>query len=76
MPKGVSNRLTFKPYDQGQRELIPPSAEELIGENHLVRVVSATLDSLNLEPLLRQYRSGGGASRYSPLMLLKVLVKI
>lgn len=74
MAKGVSDKLTFKPYDQGQMELIPPTADELIGKNHLVRVVNATLEQLNLEPLLRQYSSGGGASRYNPLMLLKVLV--
>jgi transposase len=74
MPKGISNKLTFKPYDQNQIELIPPTAEELIPEFHLVRIVSSTLDQLNLEPLLNQYERGGGASRYSPLMLVKVLV--
>ena len=74
MPKGVSDKLTFKPYDQSQIELIPPSADELIPQDHLVRIVSATLDQLNLEALLVRYESGGGASRYSPLMLLKVLV--
>jgi transposase len=74
MPKGISNKLTFKPYDQNQIELIPPTAEELIPEFHLVRVVSSTLDQLKLEPLLHQYDRGGGASRYSPLMLVKVLV--
>ena len=74
MAKGVSNKLTFKPYDQSQIELIPPTADELIPPDHLVRIVSTTLDQLNLEPLLARYESGGGASRYSPMMLLKVLV--
>ncbi len=74
MPKGVSDKITFKPYDQGQIELIPPTADELIPRDHLVRVLSATLDQLDLEPLLSRYESGGGASRYNPLMLLKVLV--
>lgn len=74
MARGVSNKLTFRPYDQGQIELIPPNAEELIPENHLVRVVSCTLDCLNLDPILSRYKSGDGASRYSPLLLLKVLV--
>jgi transposase len=45
----------------------------MIPENHLVRIVNATLDQLDLAPVLAQY-SGGGASRYHPLMLLKVLV--
>jgi len=74
MPKGISDKLTFKPYDQSQTELIPPTADELIQENHLVRVVNAILERLNLEPILRRYTKGGGASRYSPLLLLKVLV--
>ena len=73
MAKGVSNKVTFKPYDVGQVELIPPTAADLIPANHLVRIVNSTLDQLNLEPILKQYR-GGGASRYSPLMLLKIIV--
>jgi transposase len=73
MPKGISDTPTFKPYVVGQGELIPPTADELIPENHLVRIVNATLDQLDLAPVLAQY-SGGGASRYHPLMLLKVLV--
>lgn len=73
MANGVSNKVTFKPYDVGQGELIPPTAADLIPSNHMVRIVNSTLDQLNLEPILKQYR-GGGASRYSPLMLLKIIV--
>lgn len=73
MPKGVSDKVTFKPYDVGQGELIPPTADELIPENHLVRIVNSTLDEIDLSLLLKQYK-GGGASRYNPLMLLKILV--
>jgi transposase len=73
MPKGKSNKVTFKPYDQKQILLIPPTAEELIAPDHLVRVVDSTVDQLNLQKLLEQY-PGGGASRYHPLMLLKVLI--
>lgn len=74
MPKGISDKITFKPYDQKQQWLIPPSIDELVPNPHLVRVVSKTIDELNLEPLLRKYTKGGGASRYHPIMLLKVLV--
>jgi transposase len=74
MPKGKSDKLTFKPYDQGQGELIPPTAEELIAPDHLVRIVSETLDKIDITILLKQYKKGGGASRYNPLMLLKVLI--
>ncbi len=72
-PKGVSDKLTLKPYDVGQGELILPTADELIPANHLVRIVNSTLEQLDLSQLLKQYK-GGGASRYNPLMLLKVLV--
>jgi transposase len=74
MPKGISDKVTFKPYDQSQGELIPPTADELIPADHLVRVVSSTIDQLNLEVLRKRYKHGGGASRYNPVMLLKVLI--
>lgn len=74
MPKGKSDKITFKPYDQSQQWLIPPSIDELVPEPHLVRVVSQTIDEMNLEPILKKYTKGGGASRYHPVMLLKVVV--
>jgi len=63
----------FKPYQQHQAMVLPPSLEELIPEKHLVRVVNSTIDKLNLEPLLATYK-GGGSSAYHPKMLLKVLI--
>lgn len=74
MPKGISDKIIFKPYDQTQQWLIPPSIDELVPNPHLVRVVSETIDELNLEAVLKKYTKGGGASRYHPVMLLKVLV--
>jgi transposase len=74
MAKGKSDKLIFKTYDQSQLELLPPTAAELIPENHLVRVVNEVIEMLDVRPLLDQYDRGGGASRYHPLMLLKVLV--
>lgn len=74
MPRGKSDKVTFKPYEQHQPWLLPPSAEELIPTNHLVRSVNATIDEMALEPILRKYDKGGGASRFHPLMMLKVLV--
>jgi len=73
MPKGKSNKVTFKPYIQNQIELIPPTADELIPPHHLVRIVNSTIDQLKVEALMERY-SGGGASRYHPMMLLKVLI--
>ena len=56
-----------------QASLIPPSWEELIPADHIVRVVNRAIERINLEPLLRKYK-GGGTSSYHPAMLLKVLV--
>ncbi|HOX14482.1 MAG TPA: IS1182 family transposase [Spirochaetales bacterium] len=63
----------FKPYEQDQLLLIPPSADELIPADHLARVIDSTIDGMALEALLVTYE-GGGASSYSPVMLLKVLI--
>lgn len=53
--------------------LLPPSLEELIPENHLVRVVNKTIDKLDLDSFIKTY-DGGGASSYHPMMMLKVLI--
>lgn len=71
--KKAESPPVFKPYNQNQPMLLPPSLEELIPEKHMVRVVDETIDTLNIEPLLETYK-GGGTSAYHPLMLLKVLV--
>jgi transposase len=63
----------FKPYVMHQQYLLPPSYEELIEPEHLVRVVNSAIDRLDPRSLLSQYK-GGGTSSYHPQMLLKVLV--
>ena len=68
-----NSKLVFKDYIPNQVMLLPPSLEELIEENHPVRVVNDVIDHINLEPLLKQYKPGG-TSVYHPRMLLKVLV--
>jgi transposase len=72
MSKGKSDKTIYKPYDQGQAYLIPPSAEGLIPENHLVRLVSETIDDRGIERLVRKCLAGGEASRYHPVMMTKV----
>lgn len=73
MAKGPVLRPVFKAYHQHQAMLLPPSLDELIAANHPVRVVDEVLSKINIEPLIRQYKTGG-ASNYHPGMLLKVLV--
>ena len=63
----------FKPYEQDQMLLIPPTAAELIPAEHLARVIDRAIDGMELEELFATYE-GGGASSYSPVMLLKVLI--
>jgi transposase len=65
--------VTFKPYEQHQGMLFLPSFEELIPQEHIVRLVSRAIDGMQLDTLLNAYE-GGGASNYHPKMLLKVLV--
>ena len=59
MKKG-HNKVTFKPYTMDQPALLPPSFEELIHEDHLVRVVNRVMDELDLEPILNEYKGGWG----------------
>jgi transposase len=74
MSKGVSDKITYKPYNQGQAYLIPPSVDELIPANHLVRLVSEVIDQMGIERLSRKYQRGGGTSRYHPDLMTKLFV--
>lgn len=53
--------------------LLPPSLEELIEENHPVRIVDRVIDKIDIQPLIKTYK-GGGTSSYHPRMLLKVVI--
>lgn len=44
-----------------------------MAERHPVRVVNRIMDSIRIEPLVRQYE-GGGTWSYPPRMLLKAMV--
>jgi transposase len=63
----------FKEYTMGQRVLLPRDLEEEIEPNHLVRVVNAVIEKMDLRVVYEQYK-GGGTSSYHPKMLLKVLI--
>lgn len=63
----------FKEYNQDQPLLLPPSLDELIPKNHVVRTINAALDAMDLTNMLRKY-PGGGSSSYHPRMMLKVLI--
>ena len=74
MSRGVSDKITYKPYNQGGQWLLPPSLDELVPQNHFARIVSKTVDELEIEEAFARNTKGGGASRYNPVMLLKVMI--
>lgn len=63
----------FKPYQQNQRFLFPPSLDDMVAANHPVRVVSEVIDKIDIDIIIKKYK-GVGTSSYHPRMLLKVLV--
>lgn len=68
-----SNVAVFKEYTMGQIVLLPRDLEDEIEPNHLVRVVHAAVEKMDLSKVYAQY-AGGGTSSYHPKMLLKVLI--
>lgn len=69
----ITSKAPFKEYNQQQIQLLPPSLEELIPRDHLVRVVNQVVERLDISSIINQYE-GGGASAYHPKMLIKVLL--
>jgi transposase len=63
----------FKRYEQDQPLLLPPSVDELIPLNHMVRAVDKIIRQMDITPLVKEYK-GGGTSSYHPEMLIKVMV--
>ncbi len=66
-------KLAIKTDNRKQNLLLPASLDELVPENHMVRVVDAVIDRLDISDILSTYR-GGGNSAFNPKMMLKVLV--
>jgi len=69
----MPGKISFKEYQMDQPLLLPPSLEELVPENHLVRIVNKVIENMNLTNLLKEYK-GGGNSSYHPKMMLKVII--
>jgi len=69
----MGTKVIFKRYEMDQPQLLPPSLEELIPEEHLVRVINGLIDRMKLEAIESAYK-GGGTSSYHPRMLLKLIV--
>jgi transposase len=54
-----NGKVIFKQYTMDQPSLLPARLEELIPEDHLVRVVNRMVDSIDIKPLLVKYKGGG-----------------
>lgn len=63
----------FKPYNQNQLQLLPPDLGSLLAEDHLARLVSHSVDTLDIS-FIEQTYSPNGQHAYDPSMLLKILV--
>lgn len=66
-------KINFKEYNQQQNWLFPPSIEEMIPQNHPVRVVNGVIEQLDLK-LLTDIYSNEGRPSYHPKMMLKIMV--
>lgn len=73
MEKRSKKKAVFKDYDPSQISLLPPSLNELIPENHVVRLVQKIIDEIDIDSLLKKYK-GGGSSSFHPRMMLKVII--
>lgn len=71
--KKLHTEVVFKPYEQNQMWLLPPSLGDLIPQNHIVRLVNEAIEGMDMSLIVKAYE-GGGASNYHPKMLLKALV--
>jgi transposase len=60
-------RKIFKEYSPGQTMFPPPSLDEMIDQNHPVRVVNQIIDQIDISVLVKKYK-GGGTSSYHPWM--------
>ena len=65
--------MEFKHYNQKQTILLPYSFDDLIPEQHAVRVVDQIVESINIQPLLKAYNKEGNPG-YHPEILLKAML--
>ena len=69
----MKSNVVWKTNSQAQLSLLPPSYDDLVPENHPVRIVNSILDRIDIRSIENTYK-GGGTSSYHPRDLLKILV--
>src|SRR6266571_599909 len=65
--------MKFQTYDQHQVMMLPPTLEELIPANPLVRILDLVVEQLDLTALYASY-SEEGQPGYHPKLLVKILL--
>jgi transposase len=65
--------MKYKTYQPNQMWLIPPSIEEEIPENDIVRVFSKVIDELDIKAFNEKYKEEGNVA-YHPKLMLKVIL--
>lgn len=63
----------FRPYDQNQAFLLPPSLNDFLEESHPARMINDIVDRLELKRLTERYGPMGQPA-YHPRMMLKVIL--
>jgi transposase len=63
----------FKPYSQNQTQLLPPSLDEFIDKDHIARLLSHAVDTMDLSFIENTY-SPFGQHAYDPKMLTKIIL--
>jgi transposase len=64
--------LKFKPLNDEQLFLLPPSVQDFIPSNHLSRIISEVVDTMDTSIIEEKY-SHLGQKSYSPKLLLKLM---
>lgn len=64
--------LKFKPVNNEQLFLLPPSVQDFIPANHLSRLINEVVDTLDTKQIENKY-SYLGQKSYSPKLLLKLM---
>ena len=69
----MNKQVVWKPNQQDQLSLLPPSYDDLVPKHHPVRIVNTIIDQIDISSIEKSYK-GGGTSSYHPKVLLKILV--
>jgi transposase len=65
----------FRPWKFGQSQLLPPSVQDYVPEDHLSRfVVALVAESLDLSAIMSSYTSGLGQPPFDPRMMTSLLL--